>query len=436
MASEQAESWAQQRLKAREEEETEDWQSKLANWKDRRRQQMPRKSIDAGTPPHAGHTAGASPEHQRIINAAHNSPEKGSSQIVPQKVCETQGMFRKTTTEGLPSPKLAQQQRSKPQPPPKPYPKPQPKQQQPQPIQRVQNPADHPPIANRAEENGRKEEPVYGRSRSAREWGTVWQQGRWEESASDNTPQNTYGSSPPQCSPTVRDTQEGRSNGNYVHSGRSYVYGNDMPDSERGCVTETSYASTCHSTAYNNARDNSWKPDNDGTEYYGHRSGYGASSGSRAAETRNDAFLGDYNCNAYDHTVTTSTSLLSEFSCEAVPREAPRLGDNKWGGRTSQPPKQEDSRPLQQVPETPDDLPLSVSGRQRCSHCRKALGHGAAMVIESLGLLYHLECFRCCVCSAPLGNGRRGTDVRVRNTKLHCCNCYSNDEAGLQLSRV
>uniref|UniRef100_A0A224YMP3 F-box protein 20 n=1 Tax=Rhipicephalus zambeziensis TaxID=60191 RepID=A0A224YMP3_9ACAR len=63
-------------------------------------------------------------------------------------------------------------------------------------------------------------------------------------------------------------------------------------------------------------------------------------------------------------------------------------------------------------------------------------GHGAAMVIESLQLLYHLACFRCCVCQAPLGNGLCGTDVRVRNTKLHCTDCYSNDEAGVKLSRV
>ena len=27
-----------------------------------------------------------------------------------------------------------------------------------------------------------------------------------------------------------------------------------------------------------------------------------------------------------------------------------------------------------------------------------------------------------------LGNGTCGTDVRVRNNKLHCKNCYSNDE--------
>ena len=57
-----------------------------------------------------------------------------------------------------------------------------------------------------------------------------------------------------------------------------------------------------------------------------------------------------------------------------------------------------------------------------------AIGRGAAMIIESLRLFYHLRCFQCCVCQIQLGNGASGTDVRVRNNKLHCQNCYSNDE--------
>ncbi|XP_067124794.1 putative leucine-rich repeat-containing protein DDB_G0290503 isoform X2 [Centruroides vittatus] len=79
---------------------------------------------------------------------------------------------------------------------------------------------------------------------------------------------------------------------------------------------------------------------------------------------------------------------------------------------------------------------LSVSGRKRCSHCGEELGHGAAMIIESLQLFYHIQCFCCCVCQTQLGNGSCGTDVRVRNNKLHCQHCYSNDEAGLKFSQV
>ncbi|XP_054706456.1 LIM and calponin homology domains-containing protein 1-like isoform X3 [Uloborus diversus] len=95
------------------------------------------------------------------------------------------------------------------------------------------------------------------------------------------------------------------------------------------------------------------------------------------------------------------------------------------------------------LPPTPPAKPsrqqehvLSVSGRKRCSHCGEELGRGAAMIIESLQLYYHIQCFQCCVCQAQLGNGSCGTDVRVRNNKLHCHNCYSNDEAGLKFSQV
>jgi len=82
-----------------------------------------------------------------------------------------------------------------------------------------------------------------------------------------------------------------------------------------------------------------------------------------------------------------------------------------------------------------NDRLLSVSGKKKCSHCKEELGRGAAMIIESLRLFYHLRCFRCVVCHVQLGNGATGTDVRVRNNKLHCQNCYSNDE-GLKFSKV
>jgi len=81
------------------------------------------------------------------------------------------------------------------------------------------------------------------------------------------------------------------------------------------------------------------------------------------------------------------------------------------------------------------DRVLSVSGKKKCSHCKDELGRGAAMIIESLRLFYHIRCFKCCVCSIQLGNGETGTDVRVRNNRLHCQNCYSNDE-GLKFSKV
>ncbi|XP_066998777.2 calponin homology domain-containing protein DDB_G0272472 isoform X2 [Anabrus simplex] len=78
---------------------------------------------------------------------------------------------------------------------------------------------------------------------------------------------------------------------------------------------------------------------------------------------------------------------------------------------------------------------LSVSGKKKCSHCGDELGRGAAMIIESLRLFYHIDCFKCCVCHVQLGDGLMGTDVRVRNNKLHCHNCYSSDD-GVKFSCV
>ncbi|XP_049783513.1 uncharacterized protein LOC126184904 isoform X2 [Schistocerca cancellata] len=78
---------------------------------------------------------------------------------------------------------------------------------------------------------------------------------------------------------------------------------------------------------------------------------------------------------------------------------------------------------------------LSVSGKKKCSHCGEELGRGAAMIIESLRLFYHIDCFKCCVCHIQLGDGLMGTDVRVRNNKLHCHNCYSSED-GVKFSCV
>ncbi|XP_066872592.1 LIM domain only protein 7 isoform X31 [Kogia breviceps] len=66
----------------------------------------------------------------------------------------------------------------------------------------------------------------------------------------------------------------------------------------------------------------------------------------------------------------------------------------------------------------------SVSGKRMCSYCHNILGKGAAMIIESLGLCYHLHCFKCVACDRDLGGSSSGAEVRIRNNQLYCNDCY------------
>nr|XP_009671713.1 PREDICTED: LIM and calponin homology domains-containing protein 1 isoform X3 [Struthio camelus australis] len=76
-------------------------------------------------------------------------------------------------------------------------------------------------------------------------------------------------------------------------------------------------------------------------------------------------------------------------------------------------------------PAAPSHSPnRSVSGRKLCSTCGLPLGKGAAMIIETLGLYFHIQCFRCGICKGQLGDAASGTDVRIRNGLLNCNDCY------------
>ncbi|KAF7666739.1 hypothetical protein LDENG_00093160 [Lucifuga dentata] len=65
-----------------------------------------------------------------------------------------------------------------------------------------------------------------------------------------------------------------------------------------------------------------------------------------------------------------------------------------------------------------------VSGKRLCSGCSQPLGKGAAMIIDTLGLFFHIHCFKCGVCDGQLGDASAGTDVRIRNGLLSCHECY------------
>ncbi|XP_077926368.1 LIM domain only protein 7 isoform X1 [Halichoerus grypus] len=72
----------------------------------------------------------------------------------------------------------------------------------------------------------------------------------------------------------------------------------------------------------------------------------------------------------------------------------------------------------------------SVSGKRVCSYCNNILGKGAAMIIESLGLCYHLHCFKCVACECHLGGSSSGAEVRIRNHQLYCNDCYLRFKSG------
>ncbi|XP_038576870.1 LIM domain only protein 7-like isoform X5 [Micropterus salmoides] len=72
----------------------------------------------------------------------------------------------------------------------------------------------------------------------------------------------------------------------------------------------------------------------------------------------------------------------------------------------------------------------SVSGKKICTFCDTPLGKGAAMIIESLGLCYHLGCFKCIDCKSDLGGSEAGAEVRIRNKQLYCNSCYMRCKTG------
>nr|XP_054602700.1 LIM domain only protein 7 isoform X3 [Nothobranchius furzeri] len=78
----------------------------------------------------------------------------------------------------------------------------------------------------------------------------------------------------------------------------------------------------------------------------------------------------------------------------------------------------------------PQQQSRSVSGKKICTFCDTPLGKGAAMIIESLGLCYHLGCFKCIDCKCDLGGSKAGAEVRIRNKQLYCNSCYVRFKSG------
>ncbi|NWV48299.1 LMO7 protein, partial [Daphoenositta chrysoptera] len=111
------------------------------------------------------------------------------------------------------------------------------------------------------------------------------------------------------------------------------------------------------------------------------------------------------------------------YMCTPSSSKAPPVATSARAPSMSQPAPQAQS-PLSASQSGSQTRSRSVSGKKICSYCNNILGKGAAMIIESLGLCYHLHCFKCVACGCDLGGSRSGAEVRIRNNKLFCNDCY------------
>ncbi|XP_038576869.1 LIM domain only protein 7-like isoform X4 [Micropterus salmoides] len=103
-------------------------------------------------------------------------------------------------------------------------------------------------------------------------------------------------------------------------------------------------------------------------------------------------------------------------------RQSPSPSPSSLSPTTSPEPTSEAGAPQQRS--------RSVSGKKICTFCDTPLGKGAAMIIESLGLCYHLGCFKCIDCKSDLGGSEAGAEVRIRNKQLYCNSCYMRCKTG------
>ncbi|XP_066514834.1 LIM and calponin homology domains-containing protein 1a isoform X2 [Hoplias malabaricus] len=112
------------------------------------------------------------------------------------------------------------------------------------------------------------------------------------------------------------------------------------------------------------------------------------------------------------------------------------IPDASWSSKPESKPEWKKTasldRNLSSSQTQPPRMRRSVSGKKLCSSCAHPLGKGAAMIIETLGLYFHIQCFKCGVCKGLLGDTSTGTDVRIRNGVLNCQECYIKSRAAGQ----
>ncbi|XP_034069434.1 LIM domain only protein 7 isoform X6 [Gymnodraco acuticeps] len=128
-----------------------------------------------------------------------------------------------------------------------------------------------------------------------------------------------------------------------------------------------------------------------------------------------------------------SSTLPSSYSMGSL-RGGAGPPSSPWSRQSSSPSPSSPSPATSPEPTSeagaPQQRNRSVSGKKICTFCDTPLGKGAAMIIESLGLCYHLTCFKCIDCKSELGGSEAGAEVRIRNKQLHCNSCYIRYKVG------
>ncbi|XP_032386055.1 LIM domain only protein 7 isoform X12 [Etheostoma spectabile] len=123
------------------------------------------------------------------------------------------------------------------------------------------------------------------------------------------------------------------------------------------------------------------------------------------------------------------SSILPSSSSMGSLRGGAGTPSSPWSQQSPSPSPSSPSPPSSEAG-APEQRSRSVSGRKICTFCDTTLGKGAAMIIESLGLCYHLGCFKCIDCKSDLGGSEAGAEVRIRNKQLYCNTCYMRFKAG------
>ncbi|XP_071256290.1 LIM domain only protein 7-like [Salvelinus alpinus] len=123
----------------------------------------------------------------------------------------------------------------------------------------------------------------------------------------------------------------------------------------------------------------------------------------------------------------SGSATMSSLSMSSLRGAGVGSNQSSWSQRSPSPSSSPSPGTNSQSLLSGQESSRTVSGKKICTFCDTALVKGDAMVIESLGLVYHLTCFRCIICKSELLSASEvGAEVRIRNQRLFCDSCYGN----------